>query len=199
MKRVRKVFLLSAIGVVASLGYVVYLMFWGPDRLQLGEKSLPQLLEGGELLALLSISVILIATGSALRPFLRILFPAEIKNGSTAQARVLKVWDTGVSINDNPQVGMLLEVSPAGGLPFQAEARAVVSRLDVARLQPGVTAEVKYDPQKPQRLQIMTLQIEGAPPADAAARLAALDELRDKGLITAEEHRQKRQEILRAL
>ncbi len=203
MKTVRISLIVSAVGTIAGLGLVVYLMFWGPDHLDLAGKSLPQLLEDEEVLpALIAIPVMLITLiigAVVMLPFLRVVFPSEIKNGVTAQAKVLKVWDTGVSINDNPEVGLLLEVSPTSGRPFQAEAKTVVSRLNVALVQPGVRADVKYDPQKPQRLQVETLHIDGAAGGGAATRMEELNELRDKRLITEEEYRQKREEILKEL
>jgi len=199
MKSVRIIFTLSSIGVVVSLGVVAYFMFLGPDRLMFSGKSLTEMLQDGTLLGLLAIPVVLIIIGVSLLPFLRIIFPVEIKNGVTAQAKVIKVWDTGVSINDNPQVGLLLEVSPPGGNSFQTEAKTVVSRLNAALVQPGITAEVKYDPEKPRRLQILTLNIQDDAPSNATARMEELNELYDKGLITKEEYQQKREEILRAV
>ena len=199
MKSVRTIFILSGIGVIMSLGAVAYFMFMGPERLEFSGKSLPEMFQDGTLLGLLVIPVVLIIIGVSLLPFLRIIFPVEIKNGVTAQAKVIKVWDTGVSINDNPQVGLLLEVSPPGGNSFQTEAKTVVSRLSAALVQPGVTAEVKYDPEKPQRLQVLSLNIQDAAPSNAAARMEELNELYDKGLITKEEFQQKREEILKAL
>jgi hypothetical protein len=199
MKSIRKVLIISAAGVIISLGVVAYFMIWGPDRIQFDEKSLSQLLKSGDLTPIIVIPVALIITGLAILPFLRIFFPAEIKNGITAPAKVLEVWDTGVSINDNPQVGMLLEVTPPGGTPFQAKAKRVVSRLKAALVQPGVTAEVKYDTQKPQRLQILTININESPSSGTAARLEELSQLREKGLITGEEYNQKREEILKEL
>ncbi len=199
MKSIQKVFLLSGIIAVAAFGLVVYLMFWGPDRIDLAGKSVPQLLEEGDIVAIIVVPIALIITGVAMLPFLRIIFPDEIKNGVTAQATVLKVWDTGVSINDNPQVGLQLEVSPAGANPFQAETKTVVSRLNVSLVQPGVTAEVRYDPQKPTRLKVLTLNVESPAATGAAARMEELNNLRDKRLITEEEYRQKREEILKAL
>ncbi len=203
MKTVRISLIVSAVGTIAGLGLVVYLMFWGPDHLDLAGKSLPQLLEDEEVLpALIAIPVMLITLiigVVVMLPFLRIVFPGEIKNGVTAPGKVLKVWDTGVSINDNPEVGLQLEISPPNGRPFQADAKTVVSRLNVALVQPGVRADVKYDPQKPQRLQIETLHIDGATSNSATTRMEELNELRDKRLITEEEYRQKREEILKEL
>ena len=152
MRTARYFFLLGVGIALVAMAVVVYEMLWGPDALRLEDKSLQQLLDGGELLALAIIPFFLIITGLAMLPFLRILFPGEIRNGVTAPARVLKVRDTGVSINDNPQVGLLLEVTPATEAAFQAESKLVVSRLNAALVQPGVAAEVKYDPRNHARL-----------------------------------------------
>lgn len=199
MKSVRTIFIISGLIAVLSIGVVVFMMFWGPEPIEFEGKSIPELLESGELVPLIVVPVVLIISGLAILPFIRIIFPAQIKNGVTAQAKVLKVWDTGVSINDNPQVGLLLAVSPPGGNPFQVEAKTVVSRLNVALVQPGTTAEVIFDPLKPKRLQVLTLNIQGIDSPDTAARLEELISLRDRGLITEEEYRQKRQEILDSL
>jgi hypothetical protein len=39
------------------------------------------------------------------------------QTGAPAQATILSVWDTGVTINHNPQVGVRLEVRAADGSP----------------------------------------------------------------------------------
>jgi formate hydrogenlyase subunit 3/multisubunit Na+/H+ antiporter MnhD subunit len=132
MKSMRTILLISGVIVLISLGVVVYMMFWGPDHLELGGRSLSELLKSGDLTPLIVIPIVLIVSAVTILPFLRIMFPAEIKNGVTAQAKVLEVWDTGVSINDNPQVGLLLEVSPPSGSPFQVKAKSLVSRLNAA-------------------------------------------------------------------
>ena len=69
-----------------------------------------------------------------------------LKTGTPAQAKILKLWDTGATLNDNPQVGMLLEVRAAEGPIFQAETKCVVSRLKIPLVQVGSTVEVKFDP-----------------------------------------------------
>jgi len=199
MKPIRVVFLLSGIILIASLGFVAYQMFWGPEHIEFAGRSLSDLLESGDLPSLFVIPLVLIISAIAMISFMRIIFPDQIKDGVTAHAEVLKVWDTGVSINDNPQVGLLLEVSPPGLIPFQAETKTVDSRLNVALEQQGVTAEIRYDPQKPKRMKVLTLHILGAAPTGAASRMEELNDLRDKGLITEEEYRQKREDILKAL
>ena len=197
MKSSRIISILVIVCLAVSFGFITYETFWGPDRLQLSGKSLLELLKSGDLWKFLVFSIVLIGFGVLELIDPRTTSPPEIKNGITAQARVLKVWDTGVTINDDPQVGLLLEVAPAEGNPsFQAKAEALVSRLEVSLVRPGITAEVKYDPQKPQRLQVLTVHVQDAATADAATRLEQLDELRDQGLISEEEYRQKREDIL---
>lgn len=90
---------------------------------------------------------------------------------ATTEAAVRKVWDTGTTINDDPEVGFLLEFAGTDGTPLQVEAKTVVSRLQVARVQPGITAQVRYDPQKPRRLQILALHLPEPRATSAAARM----------------------------
>ncbi len=199
MKSLQKVFILSGVIALMGLGVAVYLMFWGPEKVDVAGKSLSELVESGDVVPLIAIPIALIICVVVMIPFFRTIFPAQIKNGVTAPARVLKVWDTGVSINDNPQVGLLLEVTPPGGALFQVEGKTLVSRLTAALVQPGITAEVKYDPQKPRRLQILSLDVQGIATGSTEARLEELNNLREKGLITAEEYQKKREDILKAL
>jgi len=193
------VLVVVALVMLGSVGYAAYTMVWGPERIEIAGKSLPELLGGNVLPAALAAVLSLAVTYLVVRPFARFLFPPQIKDGVEAAAQVLKVWDTGTTFNDDPEVGFLLEFALADGTTAQVEAKTVVSRLQVALVQPGITATVRYDPRKPQRLRILTLHIPEAPARNAAARMEELNELLHKGLISEEEHRQKREEILRAL
>ncbi|MBP8002871.1 MAG: hypothetical protein KA314_22090 [Chloroflexi bacterium] len=69
-----------------------------------------------------------------------------LTTGVPAQARVLQLADTGVRLNDNPQVKLVLEVHPMGQPPYQVETTAFVSMLKLAQIQPGQTVNVRYDP-----------------------------------------------------
>jgi hypothetical protein len=69
-----------------------------------------------------------------------------LANGVMAQATILKAWQTGMMVNYNPQIGLLLQVQPADGNPYQAETKAVVSQLKLAQLQEGSLVPVKIDP-----------------------------------------------------
>ncbi|MFZ0548345.1 MAG: DUF3592 domain-containing protein [Candidatus Promineifilaceae bacterium] len=72
-----------------------------------------------------------------------------LKEGVAANATILKIWDTGVTLNDNPQVGMLLEVQPIGSEPFRVEMKSIISRIALPQVQPGHVVPVRYDPANP--------------------------------------------------
>ena len=135
---------------------------------------------------------------------MRILFPGTIKNGVQAEATVMKVWDTGVSINDNPQVGMLLDVRPTLAPAFQAEAKKLVSRINPNAIQPRMKVQVVYDPANPKRIEIQSIQgFDETQTASAVCtaemRLKELNNLREKDLISRDEYEKKREEILKDL
>ena len=66
----------------------------------------------------------------------------------------MRVWETGTRLNDQPQVGVALQVQPAGKPAFQAETKMFISYLQAAQLQPGKLVNVRYDPQKPSAVAI---------------------------------------------
>jgi hypothetical protein len=76
--------------------------------------------------------------------------------GTPAWATVLRLWDTGITINDDPVVGMEVEVRPSPpteGAPFRAVIpKSRISRLEVPRVQPGMEVAVRYDPNDPSRV-----------------------------------------------
>lgn len=79
---------------------------------------------------------------------------AIIANGVPARARVQRLVDTGISINDDPVVEFVLDVDSGDGRAHEARARALVSRLDVPAVQPGRIFAIHYDPQQPERAAI---------------------------------------------
>jgi len=199
MKSLRPVLLISSIIAILGLGFAGFMLFWGPDRIEFEGRSPVELLKSGDIAPLIVIPLALIIGALALWPVIRIAFPPEIKNAVTAQARVMKVWDTGVSINDNPQVGLLLHVTPSMSAAFDVEAKTIVSRLNAALVQPGITAEIKDDPKDPKRLQIVTLHVEEIGSGGAESRLEELKTLLDRRLITEDEYNKKREQIIKAL
>ena len=86
------------------------------------------------------------------RKFMRNMTGANLKNGTPAQATILRIWDTGTTINDNPVVGFLLEVRPQNLPAYQAESKSMIPRLSIPQFQPGATVPVKIDPQNQSRV-----------------------------------------------
>ena len=139
-----------------KLGWISFGLLWIPFiTLFIGMIGLP---DGSyaweELPGLARISIIGVAIFSALSMILLVgaFFVAMLdgraiqKHGKTAPAKILKLWDTGTTVNQNPVVRMLLEVHPSDEPAFQAESEQLISRLQVPQVQPGTTVMVKYDP-----------------------------------------------------
>jgi hypothetical protein len=65
-------------------------------------------------------------------------------NGKRCYGEVVSVHDTGITINDNPHIRMVIRAEPPGEAPFDIEKRATVSRVSIPR--PGDRCVVFYDP-----------------------------------------------------
>ena len=82
-----------------------------------------------------------------------------LENGRPAPARILKMWDTGLTIGASSSssdsggsmrgVGLLLEVHPPGGQPYQVKTREQLHLFDISRIAPGLVVEVRVHPNKP--------------------------------------------------
>lgn len=66
--------------------------------------------------------------------------------GIAAIATVIDIWDTGMTLNDDPVVGFNLSVQPPDGEPYAAQTKGLVSRLHIPRIQPGAVLPVAIDP-----------------------------------------------------
>jgi len=69
-------------------------------------------------------------------------------NGVEADATIIAINDTGVTLNKNPVAKLRLRVQPMGMAAYEVEVKAMVSRLAVPR--PGDGVRVKFDPNKPE-------------------------------------------------
>lgn len=77
-----------------------------------------------------------------------------IKTGEQRNGKILEVWDTGVTINNSPQVGLLVEVKDKYGKTYQTKTKLVVSRLQVGDIKPGLSVVVRVDPKNEQKIAI---------------------------------------------
>ena len=75
------------------------------------------------------------------------------QTGVPAEAEILRVWDTGTTLNDDPVIGMEVEIEPDEGDPFRAVIpKTLVSRIAIPQFQPGERVAVRYDPHDPSRV-----------------------------------------------
>jgi hypothetical protein len=97
-----------------------------------------------------------------------------LESGEDAEATILKVTDTGVTMNNiYPVVKVLLEVHPQGRPPYQVETRMIINRMDIPQVQPGMVVPVKIDPRSQKRVAVVmpgeAAAAAGAVPTDARA------------------------------
>lgn len=75
-------------------------------------------------------------------------------SGRVGRATVTARRDTGVVVNENPEVELELQVSVDGGPRYPVTHRQIISRLVTANFAPGSSVPVRVDPIDPQRLLI---------------------------------------------
>ena len=68
------------------------------------------------------------------------------KEGIPGKALIKEVRDTGVTINNSPQVKLILEVKSSLGQVYTTTIRTLVSRLQPQLFQPGMTVPILIDP-----------------------------------------------------
>jgi hypothetical protein len=72
------------------------------------------------------------------------------QSGTPASARIVEIWDTGITVNDDPVIGLKVEVSREDGSIYTATIpKSLVSRVHIPQFQPGQTVSVRIDPQDP--------------------------------------------------
>ncbi len=72
-----------------------------------------------------------------------------LQDGMPAQAKIVGVRQTGVMLNNQPQILFDLDVHPPGGAPYRAQAKAVIPIINIPQFQPGVDVPVKIHPSDP--------------------------------------------------
>jgi hypothetical protein len=73
--------------------------------------------------------------------------------GVPAQAEILSIRESGLTVNDSPVITLDVEVRPADRPPYKATIkRLLVSRLEIPQFQPGRVIPVRFDPQAPSRV-----------------------------------------------
>ena len=80
-----------------------------------------------------------------------------LETGLQANGKIVEVWDSGITVNRQPQIGMKIEVYPQTGMPFTSETNMIISRLQTSFYQPGVSCTVRYDPNNKKTVAIESL------------------------------------------
>ncbi|HEX5037928.1 MAG TPA: hypothetical protein VFX30_12285 [bacterium] len=90
------------------------------------------------------------------KSFIGPLFRAEklLKEGEPGTALIKSVSDTGVTINNAPQVKIVLEVRPKFKPPYEATTKVLVSRIRPDYYRPGMTVAVRINPKNPNEVVI---------------------------------------------
>ena len=104
------------------------------------------------------------------------------KNGIPGKATILEVKDTGITINNNPQVKLVVEIKDNLGQRYTTDIRVLVSRINPFAYQPGMVIPVKIDPKNEKNVAI---DMSGGPgtgtgAANEAALKAELEQLQQK-------------------
>ena len=103
-------------------------------------------------MGLIIAAAMLLIFGGMFYLFYRLIFKGMInvsrlqKTGIPGKATIVEVRDTGITINNNPQAKLILEIKNSFGQRYQAETRVIVSRLNPGAYQPGMEVPVKIDP-----------------------------------------------------
>jgi hypothetical protein len=73
--------------------------------------------------------------------------PELLKKGQPAQAKILAVEDTGMTINEiYPAIKLTLEVYPPTGEPYQVTINQLIERMQIPLFQPGKMVPVVINP-----------------------------------------------------
>lgn len=128
----------------------------------------------------------LVIFGGMFYLFYRLFFKPMInanrlqKTGLPGTARILEVRDTGVTINNNPQVKLMLEVKNSFGQKYNTQCRVLVSRINPGAYQAGMELPVKIDPKNEKNV---VIDFGGSSMASTAASLFQPNEAALKSLL----------------
>jgi hypothetical protein len=126
------------IGIIGGIGGVLFGVFavlrsGGPENVQIA----------------IAMVVVFGAMGFLLYKFLwqpRFNVRRLQKDGIPGKAKILEVIETNITVNNNPQVKLVMELKNKSGEFYNAQCKTVVSRKSPVFFQPGKEVKVKIDP-----------------------------------------------------
>lgn len=69
--------------------------------------------------------------------------------GQQGEATILALQDTGMRINDNPRVTIVMEVRIPGYAPYQVQKTVTIPLINLSQVQVGAVVAVMADPSQP--------------------------------------------------
>jgi hypothetical protein len=124
---------------------------WSPGQ-PVTSATLPAII-GGALAFIIPFAVVAFLVIKFLGPLLR--GNRLLDHGIPAQATIVELVDTGVTINQNPRIKLELDVRGRDGRSYRATTTAIVSRLVTARYVPGTVVDVMVDTNDPQQVALV--------------------------------------------
>jgi hypothetical protein len=80
--------------------------------------------------------------------------------GEPARAEIVRIWDTGMTVNNDPVIGFVLQVTPDTRPAYEAQTKLRISRIQVSQFQPGAVVPVRIDPKNPERVSLDIYEFE---------------------------------------
>jgi hypothetical protein len=78
------------------------------------------------------------------------------RSGQPAEATILEVSETGVTVQGNyPLAKLRLRVEPAGGEPYEVSTKCLMERFQIPAYQPGSRISVLVDPRNRRKVAVM--------------------------------------------
>ena len=77
-----------------------------------------------------------------------------LSTGQPATGQIASVQQTGTYVNNNPQVSLLINVTPQQGAPYQAQLTKIVSMFEIPQYQVGAALDLRVDPANPMSIAI---------------------------------------------
>lgn len=66
--------------------------------------------------------------------------------GIPGKAKILEVHETNITVNQNPQIKLVIEIKNIDGGVYTTSCKTIVSRLRTFNFQPGKEVNIKIDP-----------------------------------------------------
>jgi hypothetical protein len=92
--------------------------------------------------------------------YIKLIKPSQnakriLQTGMPGKAKVLGLAETGMTVNNSPQVLLTLEVTPDHTRrPYQVQTKQIISILHIPQFQPGARLLVRVDPNDPNQVAI---------------------------------------------